>query len=375
MILNIISAAIGCYAFIYVIVSVIIAIGEKRLKPRELPSKLPNVSVVICARNEETDIGRCLDSQMKLDYPRDRLEIIVIDDESEDSTGDILKEYATRDSMFRVLSTVDEPHDLPGKQRALNLGIRESTGEFVLVTDADIAVRPGWIKGHLSAYHDNIGIAGSTTRVDVSSGKLFDRLQCCELITKHAVAMGCAGLGFPLSLMGNNISFRREAYDLVGGFMKMNHSVVEDMALMNFIVRRTKYTLGWVTEKRGVVVSTPEKDFGTFINQRFRWIYEVTDLSLIGKVMITVETLMIAAFLISLVTALWNPEMLAATFLAWIFGYYIILQASQGKEKGDFRYIPLVLIFQIAEGFALGWRKLFGSKTMVWKGRKYEKKG
>ena len=246
MILDIISAAIGCYAFIYVIVSVIIAIGEKRLKPRKLPSKLPNVSVVICARNEETDIGRCLDSQMKLDYPRDRLEIIVIDDESEDSTGDILKEYAARDSMFRVLSTVDEPHDLPGKQRALNLGIRESTGEFVLVTDADIVVRPGWIKGHLSAYHDNIGIAGSTTRVDVSSGKLFDRLQCCELISKHAVAMGCAGLGFPLSLMGNNISFRREAYDLVGGFMKMNHSVVEDMALMNFIVRRTKYTLGWV---------------------------------------------------------------------------------------------------------------------------------
>ena len=374
MIRNILEIVIGIYAFIYVLFSLVIAIGEKRLKPRELPSELPKVSVVICARNEEKNIRRCCDHLLKLDYPLDKIEIFLVDDESEDSTMEIMKEYAAKETMFRVLSTEGEPHDLPAKQRPLNKGIRESTGEIILITDADIAVRPGWVKGHLSAYHENIGIAGATTRVDISSGKLYDRLQCCDLISKHAVAMGCSGLGFPLSLMGNNFSFRRDAYDMVGGLPGMNRSIVEDMALMNAIVRSTKYTQGWVTEKSSVVVSAPEPDFRTFIEQRLRWVYELTDLSMIGKVMITIESLMLTSFILSLVIVPWNANPLVATILAWIFGYFIILAPSPGNEKNDALFIPGMLVFQIIYGFVFGWRKLFRKKKVLWKGRVFEKK-
>ena len=373
MLLNILEIVIGVYAFIYLLFSVVIAIGEKRLKSCELPEKLPKVSVVICARNEEKNIKRCLDHLLKLEYPRDKIEIFLVDDESEDRTIDIMKEYSAKDAMFRVLSTGGEPHDLPAKQRPMNMGIRNSTGEIILITDADIAVRPGWVMAHLSAYHENIGIAGATTRVDVSSGKLYDRLQCCDLISKHAVAMGCAGLGFPLSLMGNNFSFRRDAYDMVGGLLAMNRSIVEDMALMNAIVHSTGYTQGWVTEKEGVVVSAPEEDFGTFIEQRMRWVYELTDLSMIGKVMITVETLMLLVFIMSLVILPWNPGPLAVTVLAWISGYFIMLIPSPGNEKKDVLYIPGMLVFQMVYGFVFGWRKLFGKKRVVWKGRVFEK--
>lgn len=373
MILDILVIAISLYAFIYVIITAVITIGEKRLKPCELSSELPNVSVVICARNEEKNIRRCLDSLMRLDYPGDKLEILLVDDESEDSTMDIFNEYTKRYTAFRVLSTAGEPHDLPAKQRPLNLGICQSTGEIVLVTDADIAVRPGWIKGHLSAYHDRIGIVGGTTRVDVSSGRIFDRIQCCDLITKHAFAMGCAGLGFPLTIMGNNFSFRRDTYNQVGGFMGMGYSIVEDMALMNAIVKRTKYTLGWITEKHGVVVSTPETDLNAFVEQRRRWVNEIGDLSMIGKVIITVETLMISAFITSLIIAPWNPKPLAVTVIAWVFGYFIMLTSSPGNEKNDILYIPGMLIFQMVYGVILGWRNVFGNKIVLWKGREYEK--
>lgn len=374
MMIDILEVAIGFYAFIYVILSVILAVGEKRLKSRELPSDLPRVSVIICARNEETDIRGCLESMLRLDYPRDKLEIILVDDESKDDTLSIFIEYAVRDCVFRVLSTVGEPHDLPGKQRPLNLGIRESSGEIVLVTDADIVVKPGWIKGHLAAYHEKVGIVGSTTRVDVSSGKILDHLQCCDLITKHAVAMGCAGLGFPVSLMGNNFSFRRDVYNSVGGFFGVKHSLLDDMALMNAITRRTGYTLGWVTEKRGVVVSTPETGLRAFIEQRHRWISEVRDLSMTGKVIITLEILMFFVFVISLVITPWNLKPLAVTSFAWILGYSIILKPSPGNERNDMLYIPGMLIFQMVYGVVLGWCNLLGNKKVVWKGRVYEKK-
>ena len=375
MILDILEIAIIFYASLYLIISVVIAVGGKLLKSYELPSELPDVSVIVCARNEENDIRRCLESMLNIDYPREKLEILLVDDESEDVTMDIMNEYAARDGMFRVLSAESESHDLPGKPRPLNLGIRESSGEIVLVTDADIAVRPGWIKGHVSAYRENIGIVGGITRVSTDSGSIFSRVQNVDQISKLAVAMGCAGLGFPLTIMGNNMSFRREAFGHIGGFSGMRQSVVEDMALMNAVVRRTDYTLGWVPEKSGVVKSAPEKDFNTFINQHFRWIFEVSDLSNIGKFMLSVETMMFIVFIVSLFIAPWNLMPLAATVIAWIIGYYIMLFPSPARGKGDILYIPASLVFQMIYAIALGWRILFGSKTMVWKGREYEKKG
>jgi len=370
---EIISLIVYGYAAVYLFCSIVIACGERRFKPLPLPDNLPGVSIVVCARNEEKNMRRCLDNLVAIDYPRDRLEIVLVDDESTDATQAIMREYAGRERTITVLSTVNEPHDLPGKQRPLNLGIRESAGEFILITDADIAVRPGWVRGHLAAYHEKIGIAGATTRVNYSSGRFFDRLQCTELISKHAVAMGCAGLGFPLSIMGNNISFRRNAYESIGGYAGLNCSVVEDMALMNAIVTRTGQTLAWAASPESVVTTEPEKDLATFVNQRYRWVYEVTDLSGIGKAMLAMEFLMIAAFAVSVVIAGWNWLPLAVASLAWTAGYSALLLAQPGSIIMDLVYIPVMIVFQLFYGVILARRALSGNRTMVWKGRSYTK--
>lgn len=369
MIVDILALFIVVYALVYLVFAVLIMAGEKRLKPASFPVELPRVSVVICARNEEHNLPRTLNSILKLEYPRDRLEVLLVDDESEDRTGEICREYAERDRMFRVLSTAGEPHDLDAKQRPLNLGIRESAGEIVCITDADIEVHPGWIKGHLSAYDETIGIVGATTRVDTSSGKLFDRLQCSDLITKHAVAMGCSGLGFPITVMGNNMSFRREAFDAVGGFFGVSASIVEDMALMNAIVRRTRYTSRWVADERGVVVSAPERNLAAFIRQRLRWVYELSDFSFVGRLMMFIEGMMIVSFITSLVMTYWTAKPLAVVCLLWIAGYLIMLSGLSGARWSDAFTIPAMLVFQMYYGVIFFANQIFGKKQVVWKGR------
>ncbi len=369
----VVFVAVSAYAAIYLVNSLVISIGIRNVRRYPLPEVLPRVSVVICARNEEANLPSCLEHLRELDYPRERLEILLVDDESTDRTGEIMRAHAERNPQFRVLSTEHEPKILPAKQRPLNMGVRESTGEFVCITDADIAVRPGWIRAHLAAYSEKIGIVGATTRVDYSSGKLFDCLQCVELVSKHAVAMGCVGLGYPLTIMGNNFSFRCSAYDQIGGFPGMKHSVVEDMALMNAITKETPYSLNWAADRAGVVISQPEKNMNTFINQRFRWIFEIVDLAGIGKIMITMESLMTLSFLTALAVSWVNPIPLAIVSLAWILGYALFLAPSPGREKGDLRYIPAALLFQMLEAVLLGMRKLFGKRAMVWKDREYTK--
>ncbi len=371
MLIDFLSAAAIAYAVFYLLLMLIIATGETRIRRHDIPEKLPSVSVVLCARNEEHNLPRCLSHLAAIRYPGEHTEFNLVDDESSDRTLDIFREYAAKDSRFRVFSTKDEPRTLIGKQRPLNLGIRESAGEIVLVADADVAVRPGWVMAHVSAYENNVGVAGGTTRVDPRGGGFFARLQAAELISKIAVAMGCAGHGIPLTIMGNNISFLRKAYDAVGGFETMKPRIVEDLALMNAITRQAGYRLGWAAGRDGMVDSTPEGKLTTFIEQRRRWLNEVNDMSRIGRATIWIEVAMNAMFFLSIGLAFVTPIPLAVVLAAWLGGYGVVLWANPGATFRDFAYIPLMLIFQLYYTSVIAGRVLSGRKKVIWKGREY----
>jgi len=361
------------YSIAYIVILALIAFGQRRVHLKELPSKLPYVSVVVCARNEESLIRKCLDSLSILDYPREKLEIILVDDESEDKTMEIFREYAKNDGIFTVLSASGAPHDLPAKQRPLNLGIEHTKGEIVLVTDADCTVPPGWIKSHIKAYDEKTGIVGGITKISTEYGRFFDYLQNCDQVTKLAVAMGCAGLGLPLTVMGNNFSFRRNVYKACGGFKKIKPSIVEDMVLMNAIIHDTGYQLGWARGENSVAVTAPESSFRTFIQQRVRWVSEISDFSWIGKLMIGIESLMAIVFGMSLIIATRNIWPFAVCAGAWYSGYVLMMLPAPGTEWKNYPAIPGMIVFQMFYGIVLGIHSITGQKKVIWKGRSYKK--
>ncbi len=369
------SLAIACliYAAFYFIFALAVTAGIRRVKPRGAAADEPAVSVVVCARNEERDIKRCLEHLAALDYPAEKLELIIVDDESEDSTASIIAEFAADDSRFIALSTKDAVTNLPAKQRPLDMGIRHAKGTLILVTDADIAVRPGWIKAHVAAYDDTIGIAGGITRIDTSSGRGFDNLINLDQVSKLSVAMGCAGLGVPLTVMGNNLSFRREAYIACGGFEGFTPSIVEDMALMNAIIHDTDYTLGWVAGDEGVVESTPEDSLDAFLNQRRRWVHELGDLSFIGKLMIGIEAVMAVVFVVMLSISLFVPHQFIAVCVVWNFAYMLLLKALPGSKRRDSAWILPMLLFQLYYSAVFVLKGFGENKNVVWKGRVYGK--
>jgi len=372
---DILAEAVYAYACLYALFAVLIVSGMRRFRTGFLHDDPPPVSIVVCARNEEKDIGRCIMSLKRLKYPAEKLEIIIVDDESGDRTVEIVRRLIAGDDRFRLLSTKGEPRDLPAKQRPMNLGIMSASHEIVLSTDADCAVKPGWVWSHVTALDERTGIAGGVTRISTESGSLFDRLQNSDLVSKLGVVMGCAGLGIPLTVMGNNISFRRSAYIELGGFRKIAPSIVEDMALMNAIRMQAGYNVGWARGDDGVVVSTPEERFTDLVEQRRRWIHEIGDLSMIGKLMISVESIMLAAFFVSVVLAvLGNPLPLVMAGCVWMAGIASIIASTPSSRFSDVLAVPGMLLFQMVYGIVLGIRTLVGGKDVVWKGRVYGKR-
>jgi glycosyltransferase involved in cell wall biosynthesis len=103
-------------------------------------TRFPKVSVILPARNEERYVARCLDSLLAQDYSN--FEIIAINDSSADSTGEIMKEYAAKDSRVVHVDAPAKPEGWVGKNWACHKGYLRAKGEVLLFTDADTEHSP-----------------------------------------------------------------------------------------------------------------------------------------------------------------------------------------------------------------------------------------
>jgi glycosyltransferase involved in cell wall biosynthesis len=114
------------------------------------------ISVIIPCRNEEKFIGKCLNSILEQDYPKENLEVLVIDGMSEDKTREIIKEYSEKYSFIKFLENPNKFTPF-----ALNIGIKNAQGEVILRMDAHAGYEKDYISKcvkYLKEYDaDNIG--------------------------------------------------------------------------------------------------------------------------------------------------------------------------------------------------------------------------
>lgn len=126
-----------------------------RWSPRPVRRGLitPSVSVVMVVRNEEATLAQKLDNLIALEYPTDRLEIVVVSDGSSDRTASILSEYAREPLGGRqVLPLLKGASQ--GKAAGLNDAIKKATGEILLFTDARQEIEPGALRMLVENFSD-----------------------------------------------------------------------------------------------------------------------------------------------------------------------------------------------------------------------------
>ncbi len=129
----------------------------QRRRVRKLPIT-PSVSLIIAAYNEEKVIAERLDNALAMDYPRDRLQILVASDGSTDGTDDIVASYASKGVLLLSLPR-------RGKIRTLNAAVARATGKILVFTDANIMCRADTLRALAANFADAGvgGVAGHTT--------------------------------------------------------------------------------------------------------------------------------------------------------------------------------------------------------------------
>lgn len=231
---------------------------------------LPSADVIIAARDEEKVINTCLTSMLALTYPKELLNVYVVDDRSTDATASMVRAIADRVPWIHLLSAQPERDHLRGKANAVAQAIEASKGEIIVMTDADCIVPPGWIENIVAHYSsDAVGLVAGFTSLQGRSA--FARMQALDWFGLFTVAAAALRMGYPVTAVGTNLSVRRTAYDAVGGFRSIPFSITEDYALFRAVTHEGGYTARFPMDPATLVQSAPCRSAVELYRQKKRW--------------------------------------------------------------------------------------------------------
>ncbi|MCX7020516.1 MAG: glycosyltransferase family 2 protein [Candidatus Sumerlaeota bacterium] len=229
------------------------------------PAISPHVTVVIAARNEERRIADCLNSLLAQDYPD--IDIIVVDDRSDDATGSIAESIAARSGgRLRVLHVTALPAGWLGKCHAMNLGSELAAGDYILFTDADVIFARGALSAAISyAVMERADMLSVSP--DVIMNSFWERVMIqafAQLLTlAYPPWRAVSDKSRSFTGVGAFNLVHREAYLKAGGHLSLRLQVIDDIGLGKLIKHsggRLRFALGdgllslrWLESVSGVI--------------------------------------------------------------------------------------------------------------------------
>lgn len=231
-----------------------------RHEPAAAHPELPGVTIIVPCFNEEKTVAKTLDSLLRLDYPRGKLHIIVVDDGSTDNTQGVCASY----SHHPQLTVVRKENG--GKHSALNLGIRQAGTEFVGCLDADSYAKPDALIRLVKRFRDPRIMAVVPSLHIHAPRTLIERMQNVEYLIGIFLRSTLAELNALYVTPGPFSIFRKSVYEKIGYYRKAHNTEDMEMAL-----RMQSHGLAIASAHDAVVYTSAPRSVRSLYKQRVRW--------------------------------------------------------------------------------------------------------
>ena len=236
---------------------------DSREEPRRRMRKTPGVTVVVPVFNEEKHLERSVMSVLNLDYPKDRIRIVIVDDGSKDRTLEVARRIK-REHHDRDILVISARHR--GKWNALNIGLRSAKGEFFSCLDADSFVRPNSLKKALPHFYDE-SVAVVLPLLKIHRPRSFmQKVQWCEYLVNMFYKKLISMLNCIHVAPGPFSIYRKDVLKSVGGF-RPAHST-EDLEI---VLRLQEKHYRTVQISDSEVYTVGPESVKEVYRQRYRW--------------------------------------------------------------------------------------------------------
>ena len=239
--------------------------NKKKIEKEEhLPlHHFKTVTIAVPCWNEEKTLAGTLDSLLELDYPKDKLSIIVIDDGSRDRTLSIAVEYAKRyPTLIQAHTKVNG-----GKHTAVNVALSLSTSELFGCLDADSFVGKQSLKTIVSYFEHNKEVMAVTPCIHIRSPKtIIQRVQAIEYLMGVFLRKSFGQLDAIQVTPGPFSIFRKEVFDRVGNYRRAHNTEDYEITL-----RLHKHHMKIMNSHKALVYTVGPATVRGFFFQRVRW--------------------------------------------------------------------------------------------------------
>jgi glycosyltransferase involved in cell wall biosynthesis len=205
---------------------------------------MPTVSVIVPARNEQSCLGRCLESLVS--QAGIAFEIIVVDDDSSDRTGEIARSFSVNHvgaalqarPAVAVISAPPLPESWTGKNNAMSAGAKIARGHWLLFTDADTVHKPGSL-ARAVAEAEQHGAALLSYSPEQEVRTFWEKAVMPVIFAELAAMYPPSKVSDPASPVaaanGQYLLISRETYEAVGGHTKIGNDLLEDVAMARLV--------------------------------------------------------------------------------------------------------------------------------------------
>jgi poly-beta-1,6-N-acetyl-D-glucosamine synthase len=327
------------------------------------------VSVVICAHNEEENIPVLL--QKLLNQSHKNLEIVFVDDCSNDSTYDILLAESLKNPILKIVKIDRVPSHINSKKYGLTLGIKAAKHDLILLTDADcLPASDHWISEMIAPFiNENIKIVLGFSQYEKRKGPLNTFIRFETLFTGIQY-ISSALIGKPYMGVGRNMAYRKSFFYERRGFNKFQKVVGGDDDL--FVNKNaTRKNTAVIVGPDSLVTSFPKSSVRQYYRQKKRHLSVGKLYSFADKIYLGIHSLSHIVFwtsFIILLTQWWEPYWVLGGF-AFRLLILTVIYFNASKRMGDkvslwsYPVLDLVHVFYyIRTGLAV----LF-TKKVEWK--------
>lgn len=369
--------ALSFSAVLYLLIILVFTSGWHRLKSFSLSHRhqYTPLSVVVPFRNEAFVLKTLLKALLLQTYPAELLEIILVNDHSEDDSKTIVEKIITENKAqnIRLIDSAGK-----GKKSALREGINAAAGTLIVTTDADCIPHKSWLSGLVALYEEKQPRLILGPVVYENEISLLQKLFSLDFISLVASGAGSAGVGLPF--MGNaaNLTFEKQIYlEAEVNAMKTGFASGDDVFLIHYVKRRFgRKAIVFIKNKETIVRTPPPTNLKAFLAQRIRWGSKARAYTqpwaLLVSFAIFIFNFLLTAILIS---SLFIPWLLIIYALFVLLKFFIDLPLLYAFSRfaGKRKLLSFVLPFEAVYPLYITYVAIRGLFPFDWKGRKLSK--